>query len=74
MRAELSPSRGWAFNGRVLIERDREVEKLLELLADAVDGKVFCLVDAPDAETAKTVHRAAHGLVADAIYPVTEGD
>ena len=30
---------GWAFNGRVLIERDREVERLLELLADAVDGE-----------------------------------
>ena len=37
-RAELCPSPGWAFNGRVLIERDREVERLLELLADAVDG------------------------------------
>jgi hypothetical protein len=31
------------------------------------------LVDAPDAETVETVHRAAHGLVADAIYPVSEG-
>ncbi len=38
------------------------------------DGKIFCLVDAPDAEAANTVHREAHGLVADEIYPVTEGD
>ena len=38
-RAELCPSPSWAFNGRVLIERDREVERLLELLADAVDGE-----------------------------------
>lgn len=37
------------------------------------DGKVFCLVDAPDADTANTLHRQAHGLVADAIYPVQEG-
>ena len=29
-------------------------------------------VDAPDAETANTVHRQAHGLVADEIYPVSE--
>ena len=36
-------------------------------------GKIFCLVDAPDAETANTVHREAHGLVADEIYAVTEG-
>ncbi len=37
-------------------------------------GKVFCLVDAPDAETAETVHREAHGLVADEIYEVSEGE
>jgi hypothetical protein len=36
-------------------------------------GKVFCLVDAPDAETANRVHREAHGLVADHIYEVEEG-
>jgi hypothetical protein len=36
-------------------------------------GKIFCLVDAPDAETAAKVHLEAHGLVADEIYPVAEG-
>ena len=36
-------------------------------------GKVFCLVEAPDAETAARVHREAHGLVADHIYRVQEG-
>lgn len=35
-------------------------------------GKIFCLVDAPDAESANTVHREAHGLVADEIYQVEE--
>ncbi len=40
---------------------------------DEADGKVFCLVEAPDAETAATVHREAHGLVADKIYLVREG-
>jgi hypothetical protein len=40
---------------------------------DEVNGKIFCLVDAPDAEAANTVHREAHGLVADEVYPVTEG-
>jgi hypothetical protein len=33
--------------------------------------KIFCLVEAPDAETAVRVHREAHGLVADEIYEVT---
>ena len=39
---------------------------------DEEAGKIFCLVEAPDAEAANTVHRQAHGLVADEIYPVTE--
>ena len=29
---------------------------------DEADGKVFCLVDAPDKETATRVHREAHEL------------
>ncbi len=37
------------------------------------EGKIFCLVEAKSAEDANTVHREAHGLVADAIYPVSEG-
>ena len=41
---------------------------------DQKAGKIFCLVEAPDAETAHTVHREAHGLVADEIYEVSEGD
>jgi hypothetical protein len=40
---------------------------------DEEHGKVFCLVDAPTAEAAATVHREAHGLVADQLYPVQEG-
>jgi hypothetical protein len=40
---------------------------------DEEAGKIFCLVEAPSAEAASTVHREAHGLVADEIYPVSEG-
>jgi len=40
---------------------------------DEGSGKVFCLVDAPDAAAAEAVHREAHGLVADRITPVQEG-
>lgn len=39
---------------------------------DEEGGKIFCLVEAPDAEAAVAVHREAHGLVADEIYPVSE--
>jgi hypothetical protein len=40
---------------------------------DETRGRIFCLVNAPDAEAAATVHRKAHGLVADVIVPVVEG-
>jgi hypothetical protein len=45
----------------------------LRYWVDEGNGKVFCLVDAPSAEAASTVHREAHGLVADHLYPVQEG-
>jgi len=47
--------------------------KYLRYWVSEGEGKIFCLVDAPDAEAANTVHREAHGLVADEIYPVSEG-
>ena len=40
---------------------------------DEKAGKIFCLVEAPNAEAAHTVHREAHGLVADEIFEVSEG-
>jgi hypothetical protein len=40
---------------------------------DEKAGRIFCLVEAPDSETAARVHREAHGLVADEIYEVSEG-
>ena len=39
---------------------------------DEKQGKIFCLVEAPNADAANTVHREAHGLVADEIYEVSE--
>jgi len=39
---------------------------------DEKAGRIFCLVEAPDAEAANKVHREAHGLVAEEIFEVTE--
>jgi hypothetical protein len=36
-------------------------------------GKIFCLVEVPDAATAEAVHREAHGMVAERIFEVEEG-
>ena len=40
---------------------------------DEEAGKVFCLVDAPDRDTAVLVHREAHGLEAQTLYEVEQG-
>ena len=47
--------------------------RYLRYWVDETAGKVFCLVDAPSANAATSVHREAHGLVADDVYEVQEG-
>lgn len=44
----------------------------LKYWVDEEAGKIFCLVEAHTAEAANTVHKEAHGLVADEIYEVGE--
>jgi len=40
---------------------------------DEGNGKVFCLVEAPNPEAAVAVHKEAHGLLADHLHEVVEG-
>lgn len=47
--------------------------RYLRYWVDENEGKIWCLVEAPDKETATRVHREAHGLVADELHEVTEG-
>ena len=59
-------------------EKDLELQKEYDVTykqfwVDEEDGKIFCLVEAPDAEAANLVHKHAHGLVADEIHEVREG-
>jgi peptidyl-tRNA hydrolase len=53
--------------------QDKFDVRYLRYWVDEGQGKVFCLVEAPSAEAASTVHREAHGLVADAVFEVQEG-
>jgi hypothetical protein len=58
--------------------KDLEVQakygvKYLKYWFDVASGKVFCLVEAPNKDAAASVHRHAHGLVADSITEVKEG-
>ena len=61
-----------AHSADLRVQDDYDVRYLKYWVDDAA-GKVFCLVEAPDAESAARVHREAHGLVADRIFPVKEG-
>ena len=56
-----------------LEEQDKHGVNYLRYWVDEEAGKIFCLVEAPNKEAAHTVHRNAHGLVADEIYEVREG-
>ena len=56
-----------------ILPQDRYGVRYLHYWVDEGAGRIFCLVDAPDAEAAIRVHREAHGLVADAIHRVVEG-
>ena len=55
-----------------LATQDKHGVSYLKYWVDEEAGKIFCLVEAPDADAASTVHREAHGLVADEIYKVSE--
>jgi len=53
--------------------QDRYGVNYMRYWVDEQAGKIFCLVEAPDADAAASVHREAHGLLADEIFPVAEG-
>ena len=47
--------------------------RYLRYWVDEDAGKIFCLVEAPSSDASSTVHREAHGLVAEEVYEVKEG-
>ena len=53
--------------------QDRYHVRYVTYWFDEGDGTVFCLAEGPDRESLETVHRNAHGLVADNIIEVGEG-
>ncbi len=53
--------------------QDKFGVKYVNYWLDEKNGKVFCLAEAPDADSAIAVHREAHGLLADHVFEVVEG-
>ena len=56
-----------------LQHQDKYDVKYLSYWVDEAKGEIFCLVEAPSPDAANTVHREAHGLVADEVHLVQEG-
>ena len=50
--------------------QDQYGVKFLTYWFDQERGTTFCLIDAPDAESARNVHEAAHGAIPQDIIPV----
>ena len=61
-------------NATDLEVQQRHGVRYLRYWVDEEAGKLFCLAEAPSAQAAVTVHREAHGLLADRIYQVREGE
>ena len=56
-----------------LQHQDKYDVKYLRYWVDEAKGEIFCLVEAPSPDAANTLHREAHGLVADEVHLVQEG-
>jgi hypothetical protein len=54
--------------------QEKHGAKYLRYWFNEDEGTIFCLVEAPSKEAAEAVHREAHGLVAEEIVEVTEGE
>jgi hypothetical protein len=56
-----------------LQKQDAHDVKYLRYWVNEPEGRIFCLVEAPNPKAASAVHREAHGLVADEVLEVQEG-
>ncbi|CAN5196953.1 hypothetical protein BH20BAC1_BH20BAC1_18690 [soil metagenome] len=59
-------------------KKDLETQKkygvnFIKYWVDETNGNVYCLSQAPEADAVKNTHAAAHGMLPDNIYAVSEG-
>jgi hypothetical protein len=57
-----------------LAVQDKHGVRFVRYWYDEATGRVFCLAEAPSKEAFEACHREAHGLVADEINEVKEGE
>jgi hypothetical protein len=70
----LTPEAAAEIHRRDLAVEGKYGVRYLKYWYDARTGKTFCLSEAPDIDSVMAVHREAHGMVADEIFEVYEGD
>jgi hypothetical protein len=56
-----------------LAVQERHGVQYLQYWFNEETGRVYCLIEAPNAKAARAVHREAHGLIADDITEVLPG-
>lgn len=61
-------------HGADLEVQDRYDVNFLDYWVDEAEGLIWCLAEAPDASSMNRTHEEAHGLVADEIMEVTQGE
>jgi hypothetical protein len=70
----LTPEEVAAVHEKDLAVQGRYGVRFLKYWYDPATGKVFCLSEAPDKEAVLATHREAHGMSADEIFEVFEGE
>jgi hypothetical protein len=63
-----------AGHARDLAVAEKHGVRFVKYWYDESSGRVFCLVEAPSKEAFEATHREAHGILADEIWEVNEGE
>ena len=70
----LSPEDAAAAHQKDVAAQGKHGVRYLKYWYDPATGKGFCLSEAPSKEAVMAVHQDAHGIVADEIFEVFEGE
>jgi hypothetical protein len=70
----LTPEQAAEIHQRDLAIQAEHGVRFLKYWYDPTTGRVYCLSEAPNKDAVNAVHMQAHGLTADEIFEVFEGE
>ncbi len=70
----LTPEQTAEMHQRDLAAQGKHGVRFIKYWYDAATGRAFCLSEAPSKEAVMATHHEAHGIVADEIFEVFEGE